>query len=73
MIRKINPLGNTRSSWIDSVSYNSATRELSLALAGGRGYKFASVPEAVVDAMEASGSWGTFFNEKVKGEYAMMT
>ena len=58
-----------RSSAIQRVGYNPATRELSIWFSGGRRYVYSAVPSLVYHELCEAPSAGQFVNDRVKGRY----
>ena len=57
------------SSVVAAMSYDHATRVLTIRYVSGLVYKYKDVPEEVFTAMKASGSKGIFLNQEIKGKY----
>ena len=54
---------------IRDISYNVATRQLTVTFVTGRVYAYAAVPPDVHNAFRASGSKGRFFNQEIRDNY----
>jgi hypothetical protein len=58
-----------RSSAIESVGYDPATRRMRIRFTGGREYDFCGVPEAVFRGLMSAASKGTYYNDRIKDRY----
>ncbi len=62
-------IDTTRSSMITKITYDEATRELTLTFAKGDNYKYDEVPASVFDALINADSEGKYFSAHIKGHY----
>ncbi len=58
------------SSVISSIDYNSKTKITTVVFVNGTSYDYTSVPESIVNEWQQSSSWGTYFNQYIKGQYS---
>ena len=54
---------------IRDISYNVATRQLTVTFVTGRVYAYADVPPDINNAFRASGSKGRFFNLEIRDRF----
>lgn len=59
-----------RSSVLDGVKYDAASRTLSIAFDSGDVYDYQNVPEDVYRGLIAAGSKGQYFQSKIKGRFS---
>ena len=57
------------SSVVAQMTYDEAKETLRIRFVSGMLYDYQKVPLAVYEAMKASDSKGTFFNQQIKGKY----
>jgi len=60
---------NMPSSVVAEMIYDDETEILRIIFVSGMAYDYKKVPLEVYEAMKASGSKGTFFNQNIKGKY----
>ena len=60
---------NMPSSVVAEMIYDDETEILRIIFVSGMTYDYKKVPLEVYEAMKASGSKGTFFNQNIKGKY----
>jgi len=60
---------NMPSSVVAEMIYDDETEILRIIFVSGMAYDYKKVPLEVYEAMKASGSKGTFFNQYIKGKY----
>ena len=60
---------NIPSSVVAEMIYDDETEILRIIFVSGMAYDYKKVPLEVYEAMKASGSKGTFFNQNIKGKY----
>ena len=57
------------SSNLDAVGYDESTQTLTVRFKNGSMYEYLDVPPGVFEALVASASKGSFFNQQIKGVY----
>jgi hypothetical protein len=57
------------SSWIESVSYDGFTQQLSVATKDGETYDYQNVPQAKADGLESASSKGAYHNTEIRGNF----
>ena len=63
-------MNNVKSSLITSVSYDAASKKLTVATTqNGATYAFAGVPQSVVTELTNAPSKGRFFNQNIRGRF----
>lgn len=60
---------NLNSSSLQSASYDTDSRVLTIVFNGGRPYTYDDVPEGVYDRLVTSASPGSFFHSNIKNVY----
>jgi len=60
---------NMPSSVVAEMIYDDETEILRILFVSGMAYNYKKVPLEVYEAIKASGSKGTFFNQNIKGKY----
>ena len=60
------------SSFIESVAYNTGSRDLFVNMKNGRAYVYVGVPQFIFNGFRSkNNSVGSFFNREIKGQFAV--